>query len=288
MFTNEMFSEIKKFQDFRYWFIPAGKKMYLIVDKESKEPIGYYYLDSGLELFDRSIYNIEEIENDWEDYVTNRPEYNVGVSPITSDMNAEMAVDAYEKLIIGVAFVRAYSNGADPDSVFPKIHKTLEWLRSGYFYTAPASTIYHESQPSGLLFHTLKVVDKIHELKYVDSFDSVRIEDAVLVALVHDWCKIGLYEMYTRNQKNEETGQWEKVPAYKRRDYLLPMGHGATSMWQASKCFKLSTEESLAIRWHQGRWNVCDAEMNELQQSNENYPIVHMIQFADQLAITKY
>ena len=288
MFTEANFSQIKKFSEFNYWFVPLGQKQYSVFDKSSNEHIGNYFLGYGLELFDDSKYDKEEIEKDWTDYVTNRPEFTVGVSPKTKDINSEMAVSSYETLIIGVAFVRAYNNGVNPDSVFPKIYKTLEWLRSGDFYTAPASTIYHESEPSGLLFHTLKVVSKIHELKYVNSFNLVKIEDAVLVALVHDWCKIGLYEMYTRNQKNEETGQWEKVPAYRRKDYLLPMGHGVTSMWQASKCFKLSTEEAVAIRWHQGRWNVCDAEVNEFQQSNETYPLVHMLQFADQLAITQY
>ena len=123
------------------------------------------------------------------------------------------------------------------------------FLEKSDFYTAPASTIYHESMPSGLLYHTLKVVNKIQQLKSVESFRSVRIEDAVLVALVHDWCNIGLYEMYMKNQKNEETGQWEKVPAYKRKDFLLPMGHGAASMWQASKCFKLSSSYFFVIRF---------------------------------------
>lgn len=45
---------------------------------------------------------------------------------------------------------------------------------------------------------------------------------------------------------------------------------------------------ALAIRWHMGRWNVVDSEVNDLQTANENYPMVHMIQFADQLSIVNY
>lgn len=290
MFTKEQFEEIKKFKEFDYWFVPVGINTYHIISKKDNEHVGACYLDTDeIEVVDKVKYNEDEIRCNWDEYVTNRPEYNVGVNNIPiDDITYDNAVDIYEGLIVGVAFIRAYKNGVDPDTAFTKIYKTLEWIRSGDFYTAPASTIYHESEPHGLLHHSLKVVNKIKELKSVTSFKSVNIEDAVLVALVHDWCKIGLYEMYMRNQKNEETGQWEKVPAYKRKDFLLPMGHGATSMWQASKCFKLSNEEALAIRWHQGHWNVCDAEMNELQQANENCPLVHMLQFADQLSITKY
>ena len=289
MFTQSMFTQMKPFSEFNYWFIPEGNKLYSIIDK-NEGAIGIINSDTEeITGLDETKYNQMCIQTDWNAYKLHRPEYYVGVYNINTDIiDPEEAIDIYEKLLIGVAFVRSYRNQLDPDTSFSKIYRTLEWLRSGDFYTAPASTIYHESIPSGLLYHTLKVVNKIQQLKSVESFRSVRIEDAVLVALVHDWCKIGLYEMYMKNQKNEQTGQWEKVPAYKRKDSLLPMGHGAASMWQASKCFKLSTNEALAIRWHQGRWNVCEAEVNEFQQANENYPLVHMIQFADQLAITNY
>ena len=289
MFTADDFNSMDKFKEFYYSFVPEGCNEYDIIRKSDNLLVGKVKMNTLSDDIDvPDGLDDVRIGVEWEMYKCTRPEFEVGRSHDLSSMTAQDAVNLYEKLIVGVAFIRAYKNEVDPDTCFSKVNKTLEWLRSGDFYEAPASTIYHECEPTGLLYHTLKVVNKIHELKYVHSFKSINIEDAVLVALVHDWCKIGLYEMYMRNQKNNETGQWEKVTAYKRKDFLLPMGHGATSMWQASKCFKLSTEEALAIRWHQGHWNVCDAEVNEFQQSNETYPLVHMLQFADQLAITKY
>ena len=59
-------------------------------------------------------------------------------------------------------------------------------------------------------------------------------------------------------------------------------------MFLASKCFKLSVSESLAIRWHMGFCRVADSDMNELQLANETHPLVHLLQFADQLAIVQY
>ena len=132
------------------------------------------------------------------------------------------------------------------------------------------------------------VYENMTDLLRTHKFDMVDIASATLCCLVHDWCKIGLYEPYLRNVKDPNTGIWNKVKAYKRSDFAHPFGHGAASMYMAQKMFKLTEEEALAIRWHQGRWNVCDAEQNEYQQSCERYPLVHLIQFADQLAITYY
>lgn len=287
MFTKEMFDSMKKYNEFTYWFTPCGLDSFEICRKYDNVSMGLVNgISDDINVYDDS--DIITIEEDWKAYKNCRPEFDVGISHSIDAMSLEEASMLYEKLIIGCAFIRGLKNDVNPDTCFSKISTCLEWLRKGDFYTAPASTIYHESEPSGLLHHTLKVVNKIQELKYIKTFKLVDMQDAVLVALVHDWCKIGLYEMYMRNQKNEKTGQWEKVAAYKRKNSILPMGHGAASMWQASKCFRLSTEEALAIRWHQGRWNVCDAEMDEFQHANETYPLVHMLQFADQLAITDY
>lgn len=286
MFTTEMFNSMKKYDDFEYWFVPKGMNSFDVIRKLDNELVGTVNCLNGNIDVDKMYF--KDIKNCWEWYQDSRPEYHVGICHDLNNMTLEEAKTLYETLIVGCAFIRGQKNRVNPDECFKRVNKCLSWLRSGDFYEAPASTMYHESEPSGLLHHTLKVINKIHELKYVYTFKSVNIEDAVLVALVHDWCKIGLYEMYMRNQKNEQTGQWDKVVAYRRKDFILPMGHGATSMWQASKCFNLSTEEALAVRWHQGRWNVCDAEVNEFQQANETYPLVHMLQFADQLAITKY
>ena len=66
------------------------------------------------------------------------------------------------------------------------------------------------------------------------------------------------------------------------------MGHGTASMFMVMQCMKITPEEAAAIRWHMGKWNVSENEVNEFQQSNEQFPLVHLIQFADQLSITKY
>jgi len=218
-----------------------------------------------------------------------RPEYYLGTT-VESDSMADNQ-DCFERNLVACAFARArrQNPGIDDDKVWRSIDRCLDWIRSTDFYRCPASTVYHDSVPGGLVKHTIQVVRRIVQLIDSDAFEGVHLEDAVLVALLHDWCKIGLYEEYLRNVKNEQTGQWEKVPSYRyKEDRAICMGHGSSSLYLAQRFFRLSLEESYAIRWHMGRWACSDFEVNELQQANRNYPLVHLLQFADQLAIVKY
>lgn len=259
------------------------------VDMESN-PIRLYdastrefmvFVDSSLESGIQAAFEIYKM----------RPEYYVdtfGKDSYSSDM--ESMQNAYEKLLVGISFIRCVRNHSDVGLVYPKIKKCLDWLRTTDFYTCPASTIYHDAVPGGLVSHSLRVVCRILDLIKTDAFsNSVKIEDAILVALVHDWCKIGLYDSYNKNVKNENTGKWEQVAAYRYKDNPMTiLGHGVSSMFLAQKFFRISTEEALAIRWHMGWTRVVDSEMNELQHANEMYPLVHLLQFADQLAIVNY
>lgn len=218
-----------------------------------------------------------------------RPEYFI-TQPLVdvNDLDQESLISEYEWRLAGVVMSRASQSGKDPDLMINMIQSLLDWLRSTDFYIAPASTEYHDSEPSGLLKHSLRVFNHAIRLRNDEVFTSVSFDSAALVSLTHDWCKIGLYEMYMRNVKNEETNQWEKVPSYRHNQKGVPLGHGVTSMFLVSKFFRLSTEEACALRWHMGEYNVAHNEMNELHLANESFPLVFLIQFADRLSITKY
>ena len=176
------------------------------------------------------------------------------------------------------------------DDMTDKIYtRVIGWLHKTDFYTAPASTQYHESYIGGLCQHSINVANAAADLCELPIFkDKVNKHSAILIALIHDWCKINYYEPYMRNVKNDVTGQWEQKQAFKYKGAQLPLGHGVSSLYIAQKFFNLSLDESLAIRWHMGKWRCTDSEDSELQSANENYPLVHLIQFADQLSIVNY
>jgi hypothetical protein len=206
---------------------------------------------------------------------------------------------SYNMLLHDVMMRRAETAGIEVSmeklaSIDNVVTKMLSWLDSTDFYTAPASMKYHEAFPGGLLLHTLKVYNKIIELMTLPTFKSiVNPDSAILVALTHDWCKINKYEQYMKNVKDPDTGEWSMQSAYKPSETYMGLGHGPQSLMMVtqfcnSKYTRLSFDEMAAIRWHMYTYDITSYDMEDLNRCNNNIPLVHLIQFADQLAIVNY
>lgn len=289
MFDFAKFSEIPEYNSIKY--------VYKYLPYEHRW--GVY--EDNVQISSIDIFDVEKIEttgiietdieilNDFKKFMK-RPEYLLANFDIPNDPS-ELA-DVYEALFVGSVFYRVACRNpeADPDDAWPQIDRALKWLRSTDFYTAPASSRFHDSFEGGLCYHSIKVAARAVELMSSYKFNNKdKVGDAVFCALVHDWCKIGLYESFMKNVKNEQTGVWEKEKAYRYRgESFMNLGHGVSSMFLISKFFKLSIEEASAIRWHMGAYRTDSNEFNELQTSNENFMLVHLIQFADQLSLVKY
>lgn len=196
----------------------------------------------------------------------------------------ESVSDDYMELIHDIYSERI----EDPSEVERLYSRFYKWITSTDFFTAPASTRFHGSFRQGLIYHHIDVYNEAMELLKLDKFKDIEKHSAALVALTHDYCKIGSYDTYLKNVKNEVTGQWEKVEAYKWDVPQYPFGHGVTSMYVAQQFFHLTREEALAIRWHMAEYNVCDSEMCDLQEARDRYPLVLMLQTADRMSITNY
>lgn len=294
MFNNERFESLPKFTNIRFkyvydftldaWLVieEGGTVAVLSADQENtfKESSGIIQLDM-------------DILSDFDKF-KQRPEYKlVSIKvPEKNSITLEALQEMYELAFVGSVLVRAvnHNNGCNPDDAWPQIDKALKWIRSTDFFKAPASSVYHDSYEGGLCYHSLKVAQNIIDLMHCEKFnDPAKLGDAILCALVHDWCKIDMYELYTKNVKNDVTGVWERVPAYRYKgNAMINLGHGVSSMFLASKFFRLNLEEASAIRWHMGAYRTSEAEFDELQTSNEQFPLVHLIQFADQLSLVKF
>lgn len=129
----------------------------------------------------------------------------------------------------------------------------LAWLEKSDFFEAPASTKFHSNVTGGLCFHTLNVFDRFTRnlaMQYGENWqDTVSLESATIMSLLHDVCKVDCYKMELRNVKVD--GEWVKQPYY-AYDEALPYGHGEKSVYIISSFFKLSREEAMAINWHMG------------------------------------
>ena len=94
--------------------------------------------------------------------------------------------------------------------------KLLDFLENkSDFFTAPASTRYHNAFEGGLLRHSLNVYHCLcayleRERVKQEYHLAASPETVAIVALLHDVCKVNFYRVGWRNVKNEQTGQWEK------------------------------------------------------------------------------
>lgn len=278
---SEEFKLTNVFESFKYWFVRNNVNLtkWDVIDRET------------MQLIEESMTEKELIASptfsaDFALFQYNRPEYIAG--SVVEGYDLKDLPDIFDHLLTGIILCRAHRQGKNPDAAVPTVNAIIKWLHETDFYQSPASTQYHESYLGGLLVHTLNVYNNAIELHKVNKFNEAPIDSISLVALVHDWCKIGSYESYNRNVKNDETGKWEQMLSFRTKPTNIPLGHGVTSMFLASKFFRLSAEECAAIRWHMNHWNVADNEINDLQRANENYRLVHYIQFADQLSIVSY
>lgn len=171
----------------------------------------------------------------------------------------------------------------------PGVDALIDYLEKSDFFEAPASTIYHGSYAGGLVEHSLNVYTMLqwYVANLQDSdFELPKIseESIIVVALLHDLCKVNCYHKSTRNVKNEQTGKWEKVPCYKREP-LLPMGHGGKSVFIIQQFIKLTPEEAQAIYWHMGAYDTSPYNtLNELGKSYEMNLLAFLLSQADMMA----
>lgn len=188
------------------------------------------------------------------------------MSTISLEENKEQFIKIYTENI--------HREGAD---------KLLDFLNKSDFFTAPASTRYHNAFEGGLLQHSLNVYNCLKaymERERVKNFYKLTASDEsiAITALLHDICKVNFYRVSFRNAKNEKTGQWEKVPYYEIND-TLPYGHGEKSVYMVSGFMRLSREEALAIRWHMGFSGTEDK--NTIGRALEAYPLAFALSVAD-------
>ncbi|MCD7772386.1 MAG: HD domain-containing protein [Oscillospiraceae bacterium] len=163
--------------------------------------------------------------------------------------------------------------------------KLLEYLQSKNcdFFSAPASTRFHNSFEGGLCEHSINVYECLKSYLETDRAKNdfglqFSDESIAIVALLHDVCKTNTYVVSFRNVKNDNTGVWEKKPYYDYND-TLPYGHGEKSVYIVSGFMKLTRDEAMAIRWHMGFSMGEDTRL--VGNALRDYPLAQALNIAD-------
>lgn len=170
------------------------------------------------------------------------------------------------------------------------IENLIKFMQESDYFTAPASTKYHLNEEGGLATHCINVYKRLYqgysqrakELTGSTELDSATKESIVIVALAHDLCKCNFYKSSFRNQKNEETGEWEKIPVYTVQDQS-PLGHGEKSVILLLQLgVKLTEEEIYAIRWHMGGFDeAVRGGFRNLSEAYNRYELAYLLNRAD-------
>ena len=142
------------------------------------------------------------------------------------------------------------------------VQSLLEWLESTDFYTAPASTKYHGAYAGGLLEHSLNVFRRLVKRNAGASMDTLTI-----AALLHDVCKIHLYE-------KQDSGGY-------RHNEQFPIGHGEKSVILILRHMQLTDEEITAISWHMGAFDSRAGAGRSLSSAWEKCPLALHLHLAD-------
>ena len=134
---------------------------------------------------------------------------------------------------------------AAPDDNFLLL---FNWLDGTDFFTAPASTNYHDNEPGGLVKHVIKVYET-----FVEKNDRYKLgltpRQMAVCGLLHDICKVNVYKKETKNKKIN--GVWNEVQEWVFSD-KFPLGHGEKSALVLQEFIKLDPLELFVIRWHMG------------------------------------
>jgi 23S rRNA maturation-related 3'-5' exoribonuclease YhaM len=117
----------------------------------------------------------------------------------------------------------------------PGIESLIDYLLTSDYFTAPASTKFHNVCEGGLCFHSLKVMRMFSEENKL--WGKPIPQDSVIISgLLHDLCKIGAYR--------KTSNGYESVKGEK--------GHAYLSILRIKKYIELTLTEDDLIRFHMG------------------------------------
>lgn len=151
------------------------------------------------------------------------------------------------------------------------------------YFNKPLSAQYNGAYPGGLCEYALRFAYELGSLCNAYFPGRYSEIDVIKVALFKDIYKASMYETYMKNVKDETTGQWVTVPAYKTREgNTRPVfGElGFSSYMQIRDLVPLTTEQIEAIVY--SRISDFAPDIHDVFRS---YPLVTLARMAEMAAL---
>jgi hypothetical protein len=179
------------------------------------------------------------------------------------------------------------------------IEGLINKLNSSDFFTAPASTKYHNSYEGGLCDHSLNVYYNLKSLVKNKHLEDKIPEDSIIICgLLHDMSKMNVYEKFIKNEKvydeygskhdNMGNFDWVAKSSYKMvdtKDRFLYGNHEETAEYMVRTYIPLKLEESVAILNHHGSTNYDSIPMETVSPKFERYPLACLLHVADMISM---
>lgn len=159
------------------------------------------------------------------------------------------------------------------------IHILIDYMvnKTDYF-TAPASTQYHNNFLGGLALHSDNVVELLIDINRSCNLN-LTTNSIYIAGYLHDLCKTNIYKKTLKKFFNEKNKLWQAYETYCIEDDF-PLGHGEKSLAIALRFIRMTDEECLMIRWHMGS-SLPIEQQKTLKLAQEMYKGVQAINLAD-------
>ncbi len=178
------------------------------------------------------------------------------------------------------------------------IEGLINKLESSDFFTAPASTKYHNSYKGGLAEHSLNVYYNLKELVEFKGLKEIITDDNIIICgLLHDISKINFYEISYMNKKVyheygtkfDELGRfdWQSVPSFKVKsadERFIYGNHEENSEFMIRTFIPLELHESVAILNHHAGMSFDSIPIGSLLDKYNRFPLASLLHMADFLA----
>lgn len=177
------------------------------------------------------------------------------------------------------------------------IEGLLNKLETSDYYTAPASTKFHNCCLGGLADHSLNVYYNLMRLVENKHLENIIPEESIIICgLLHDMAKINYYEKSIRNKKvyRENGSKWDELGRYDwiseecwavipEKDRFIYGNHEETSEFMIRQFIPLKVAESVAIlNHHAGKGN--DSSGINISGLYHRYPLANLLHVADMIA----
>ena len=154
----------------------------------------------------------------------------------------------------------------------------MQYLDQVDFFNKPANSQYFRSYPGGLCQYALDLYFELAQLVNAYFPGKYSEIDVIKVALFKDLYRAELYEPYMKNSRNDQTGQWEQVPAFKYKEHRPMFGDLGFNSYMIAKRFLDFTDEQIEAITQSSTKSEYAGDIHEIMRA---YPLVTLTKMAD-------